>query len=119
MCLNRRTKKSNILLYVKKNLLDMDNKELLNKARENIPEIITDFSKNKFGELIINVNYNNTLSKERKKLERNIKPYSDNIIILYFDSVSRCNGLRQLKKTFKFIEKFMPYKGYSNKLYYL
>ena len=117
MCLNRITKKSSILLYVKKNLLDMENKELLNKASENIPEIITDFSKNKFGELIINVNYNNTLSKERKKLERNTKPYSDNIMILYFDSVSRCNGLRQLKKTLKFIEKFMPYKGYTNKLF--
>lgn len=44
----------------------MDNKNLLNKENVNIPEIITDFSKNKYGELIINVNYNNTLSKERK-----------------------------------------------------
>lgn len=95
----------------------MDNKNLLNKENVNIPEIITDFSKNKYGELIINVNYNNTLSKERKKLESNTKPYSDNIMILYFDSVSRSNGLRQLKKTLKFIEKFMSYKGYSNKLY--
>lgn len=76
----------------------MDNKNLLNKENVNIPEIITDFSKNKYGELIINVNYNNTLSKERKKLESNTKPYSDNIMILYFDSVSRSNGLRQLKK---------------------
>ena len=117
MCLNRGTKTKNILLYVKKNLIDMDNKMLLNKSKINIPEIITDFSKNKFGELIINVNYNNTLSNERKKLERNSKPYSDNIMILYFDSVSRCNGLRQLKKTLKFIEKFMSYKGYSNKLF--
>jgi len=117
ICLNRRTKTKNILLYVKNNLLDMDNKELSNKIKEEFPEIITDFTKNIFGELIINVNYNNTLSKERKKLERNIKPYSDNIMILYFDSVSRCNGLRQLKKTLKFIEKFMSYKGYSNKLF--
>ena len=59
----------------------MDNKTQLKKAKANIPEIITDFSKNKFGELIINVNYNNTLSNERKKLERNTKPYSDNIMI--------------------------------------
>ena len=117
MCLHRRTKHKNILLYVKNNLIDMDNKTQLKKAKANIPEIITDFSKNKFGELIINVNYNNTLSNERKKLERNTKPYSDNIMILYFDSVSRCNGLRQLKKTLKFIEKFMSYKGYSNKLF--
>jgi hypothetical protein len=38
-------------------------------------------------------------------------------MILFFDSVSRRNGLRQFKKTLKFIEKFMPYKGFSNKLY--
>ena len=33
------------------------------------------------------------------------------IQILYFDSVSRPNALRQLKKTMSFIEKFMAYKG--------
>jgi len=117
ICLRRYTKKSNIIIYVKNHLLDMDNKELLIKEKDNIPEIIVDFSKNKSGELIINVNYNDTLSKERKKLEKNLKPYYENILILYFDSVSRSNGLRQLKKTLKFIEKFMKYKGHSNQLY--
>jgi len=117
ICLKYSKGKNNIFLYVKKHLIDMDNKELLNKAKVNNPEIIADFSKNKFGELIINVNYNKTLSKKRKNLEKNTKPYSENIMILYFDSVSRSNGLRKLKKTFKFIEKFMKYKGYSNKLY--
>jgi hypothetical protein len=117
MCLNKPKKTSNIDLYVKKNILDMDNKKLLTNGKNNIPEIIVDFSKNKYGKLIINVNYNDTLSKERKNLAKNSKPYKENILILYFDSVSRTNGLRQLKKTFKFIEKFMPYKGYFNKLY--
>lgn len=117
MCLNKPRKKNNINVYVKKNILDMDNKQLLANEKNNIPEIIADFSKNKYGELIINVNYNDTLSKERKNLAKNSKPYTENILILYFDSVSRSNGLRQLKKTFKFIEKFMPYKGYFNKLY--
>jgi len=102
---------------VSNNLIDMDRKDILNKEKENIPEIIADFSKNEFGELKIDVNYNDTLSKERKNLEKNSKPYSDNILILYFDSISRNNGLRQLKKTLKFIEKFMPYTGYSNKLF--
>jgi hypothetical protein len=116
MCLNKPTKTSNIPLYIKKNLIDMDNKNILEKLKNNTPEIIADFSKNKFGELIINVNYNDTLSKERKKLAKNSKPFYENILILYFDSVSRNNGLRKLIKTFKFIEKFMPYKGYFNKL---
>ena len=117
MCLNRPNKKRSIRIYVKKNLIDMDNKEILDKIKANTPEIIADFSKNKFGELKINVNYNDTLSKERKKLEKYSKPYSENILILYFDSISRSNGLRHLKKTLKFIEKFMSYKGYSNKLF--
>ena len=115
--LNYNWKKNKLLSYSKHNLIDMDNQELLNKTKIYIPEVIADFSKNKFGKLIINVNYNKTLSEERKKLERNTKPYSENIMILYFDSVSRNNGLRKLKKTFKFINKFMKYKGYSNKLY--
>jgi len=117
ICLNQFKEKNCISLYIKKNLIDMDNKEILNKNNTNIPEIIVDFSKNINGKLIINVNYNKSLSIERKKLEKYLKPFSENILLLYFDSVSRNNGLRQLKKTFKFIERFMPYKGYSNKLY--
>ena len=110
-------RKKNIKNYVRLNLIDMDNITQLNKIKPNIPEIVADFSKNPFGELIIKVNYNETISKERKKLEKNSIPLYENIMILFFDSVSRRNGLRQLKKTLKFIEKFMPFKGYSSKLH--
>ena len=115
MCLSVPTRNSNINLYVSQNLLDMDNKANLNKTK--LPEIVVDFSKNPYGEIIINVNYNETVSKERKELEKNSNPLENNIMLLFFDSVSRRNGLRQFKKTLQFIEKFMPYKGYSNKLY--
>ena len=115
MCLNLPTKKGSIGLYVRQNLYDMDNKAHLNKTK--LPEIVVDFSKNPYGKIIINVNYNETVSKERKELEKKSNPLSENIMILFFDSVSRRNGLRQFKQTLKFIEKFMPYKGYSNKLY--
>ena len=37
--------------------------------------------------------------------------------MLYVDSVSRVNGLRQLKKTVKFFENFMSYKGHAHKKY--
>ena len=94
--------------YFLSHLIDMDNKYIINK---NLSEIIIDFSKNEFGEMIINVNYNETLSKERKKLENNTIPFSNNIMILYLDSVSRANAIRQLKKTIKFFEKFISYKG--------
>ena len=98
--------------YSSKNLIDMDNipPELP------FPEYIVDFSKDPSGELIINLNYNESLSKERKKFELNSNPYSNNIMIIYIDSISRVNALRKLKKTIKFFEKFISYKGgYNNK----
>ena len=109
--------KDSIKKYVSHNLFDMNNKEQSNIPKLNIPEIVTDFSNNPYGELIINVNYNETISKERKELEKNTNPLYENIMILFFDSVSRTNGLRQFKKTLKFIEKFLTYKGYSNKFF--
>ena len=81
--------------YTSKNLIDMD-KSL--PPNLNKPEYIVDFSKDPLGELTINLNFNETLSKERKKLEINSTPYSDNILLLYIDSVSRANALRKMKK---------------------
>lgn len=94
------------------NLIDMDNKTLLERQFKNeIPEMIVDFSKNPNGEVKINLNFNKSLSILRKKDESKVNPYSENIMILYIDSVSRGNGLRQLKKSTKFFEKFMAYEG--------
>ena len=96
----------------------MDNKELLNSVFKNkIPEIELDFRNNPNGEMIINVNFNKTLSNERKTKEYKYTPYSKNIILLFIDSVSRANSMRQLKKTLKFFEKFMFYKGAFNEKY--
>lgn len=80
MCLSVPTRNSNINLYVSQNLLDMDNKANLNKTK--LPEIVVDFSKNPYGEIIINVNYNETVSKERKELEKNSNPLENNIMLL-------------------------------------
>ena len=50
------------------NLLDMDNKEILNNLGDEMrPEIIVDFSNNTKGKLIIDLNYNQTLSQQRKE----------------------------------------------------
>lgn len=57
------------------------------------------------------------MSVERRKYEKNTIPYSDNIIILYIDSISRNNVLRKLNKTMNFFEKFISYKGGHNKKY--
>ena len=102
--------------YISHNLLDVDNKELMKKIKkENLPEIQVDFSKNYYGKMIIDLNYNEILSGNRKKLEKNSDPYSNNLLLIYIDSVSRANSIRQLKKTLKFFEKFMSYNSSSYK----
>ena len=101
-----------LLNFIKNNIVDMDDINLVEKIyKENKPELIVDFTKNPYGEIIIDLKFNRTLSEERKKLENKTIPYAKNIIILYIDSISRSYSMRQLKKTLNFIEKFMPYKG--------
>lgn len=78
------------------------------------PEIIVDFSKDPLGELFIDVKYNESLSNERKKLENLSNPYSNNILIIFLDSVSRVNSLKHLNKTLNFFEKFISYEGGFN-----
>ena len=107
-----------IYKYVFANLVDMDNKEILDKYfKEKIPEIYIDFNNEGIGKLIIDIKFNKTLSNERKLLEKNSNPYSNNILLLYIDSLSRANAIRQLNKTMKFIKLFMSYKGAFNKKY--
>jgi len=98
------------------NLVDMDNQSILNEYyKEKVPEIEIDFTNVDKPKLIINLHFNKSLSDERKLTENNSEPYSKNILLLYLDSLSRVNALRQLKKTTKFFEKFMSYKdNYHN-----
>ena len=108
----------NIKLFTKINLIDMDNEVQLKEiGKNNFPEIIVDFTDNPNGKMIINLRFNESLSKERLENEKKTNPYSKNIIILYFDSVSRSSSLRQLKKTTKFFENFISYKGNYNPEY--
>ena len=108
----------NFETQVYQNLVDMDNEEEIKKHYgNNIPEVYTDFSVNKDGEMFIDLHYNETLSKEKKKLENNSNPYANNIMVLYLDSLSRANSIRKLKKVMQFFEYFTPYKGKSNQNY--
>ena len=100
--------------FVLENFVDMNNLTLLNLLKDKIPEISVDFSTNINGKINVNLNFNQSLSDERKKLENKNNPYSKNIMILFIDSVSRAYSIRQLKKTLNFIEKFMSFKGNRN-----
>ena len=118
LLLNFMEHNNTVLKYIKNNMVDMDNIKLVEEIyKENKPELIVDYTNNPYGEIIIDLKFNKTLSEERKKLEKNSIPYSKNIIMLYIDSISRAYSIRQLKKTLHFIEKFMPYKGGYNKNY--
>ena len=98
--------------YFLNHLVDMDNKALLGKYfKGKLPEVEINFTNINDPKLVINLHYNKSLSEERKLLEKKCEPFSNNILILYLDSLSRVNALRQLKKTTKFFERFMQYKG--------
>ena len=61
--------------------IDMNNLTLLNLLKDKRPEINIDFSDNEDGKMSVNLNFNHTLSIERKELEKFTTPYSNNIII--------------------------------------
>ena len=113
--LKKQQNSKNLYNEIMNNLIDMDNKDLLKQLGEKEkPEVVLDFSENEYGNIHINLNYDEELSKERKKLEKETEPLYDNIIFLFFDAISRKHFTRVFKKTSKFLENFMKYEGYSN-----
>ena len=115
-------KHSNVILqrYSFKNLIDMDKDIPQNLSQ---PEYIVDFSEDPSGKLTINLDFNETLSLERQQYEKYSNPYSNNVLIIYMDSVSRGNSLRKLKKTLNFFEQFIQYEGghhpnYPNEIFH-
>ena len=102
---------------VSKNIIDMNKYEQMKRNRDR-PEVILDFSEDKNGMIKINIEKNENLAKERKKLEKDNKSKFDNILFIFIDSLSREHFKRKLKKTKRFIEQFMKendadYKSYQ------
>ena len=113
--LKKQQNSKNLYNEIMNNLIDMDNADLLKKlGKKEKPEVVLDYSKNEYGEVHINLNYDEELSKERKKLEKNSKPLYDNIIFLFFDAISRKHFTHVFKKTSAYINNFFKYEGYSN-----
>ena len=106
--------------YVLKNMILMDlynnpEKKYYNESYlKPEVEIIYD-EKTKKRKIEINLIKNETLSKERKKIEKNPKNNQpsifNNILIIYIDCISRQHFLRIMKKTSSFIEQFMKYNN--------
>lgn len=97
------------------NLVDMDDiKQLEQLGPKERPEVVLDYTKNEFGEIHIDISYDQELSMERKKLEKNSNPLYDNIIFIFLDGISRRHFTRAYKKSAEFIEKFMSYNGINN-----
>ena len=92
---------------VLKNIIDVEKL----KSDEPYPESVLDFSKNKFGELKINLVKNETLEKERLEIEKNQnnKYIFKNIFMIYSDATSRAHFQRSLPKLSNFIKRFLPY----------
>ena len=81
--------------------MDKDRDKLLNS-----PEFEISFDKNDKGSLKISITPNKTLIKERRKLE-NPNSLLKNVLLLFFDSVSRKKFQTALPITSKWIEKYM------------
>ena len=98
------------LVNVLYNLVDMDNEEQVNQLPENLkPEVILDYTDNKYGDIKINLIKHEKLSEERKLLEKNSNPLYKNIFVVFMDAVSRSQFLRKMKKTAAYLEKFFKY----------
>ena len=89
---------------------------LINLEKSNInSETILDFSTNKYGELKINFTKNESLSNERKKLDKsNNKAESiyDNVLMIFLSSTSRAHFQRAMPKLSKFVSKLMGYEPF-------
>jgi hypothetical protein len=91
--------------FVSENMINMEKYSKENKTISQ-PEFTVNFDKKGEGHLKINLIKNETLSKERKKLE-NPKSLFKNLLIIYIDSASRIQFKRGLKNLFNFLESFM------------
>ena len=88
-------------------MINMEKFNYSNKELE-IPEITLKFNKEGKGKISMNIYKNETLIKERKKLE-NENSLFDNILIIYIDAVSRNHFKRVFPKLGKFLKNFMKY----------
>ena len=90
-------------------LMDLftENKNLYypNISKPEIEVILDD----KGGKILINIEKNETLIKERRKLRNNNSIYK-NVLVIFIDTLSRPHFYRKFPKTAKFLKKFTSYE---------
>ena len=112
---------NNFATYVNEKtiLLDYyeDPKEKSDKYPNELPpEITLTFDDQGYGIVNQKINFNETLSKERKKISDKKNPLFKNIFMFYIDSLSHKHFQRKLPKTTKLFKKYFLYnENYSEK----
>ena len=94
---------------INQNMIKMDLYNNENYPNEPYPEVELFFDENNHGKIKINLTKNETLSLERKEIEKNTHSLFNNVLIVYIDAVSRNLFQRKMHKLAKFIEQYMPY----------
>ena len=94
---------------VNHNIIKMDLFNEENYPNEQYPEVEVFFDENNHGMIKINVTKNETLSQERKKIEKDKNSLFNNVLIIYVDSLSRNHFQRKMHKLTKYLEPFMKY----------
>ena len=103
--------------FVHNNTIIMDLYNEINYPNEPPPEVELKFNGTK-GTIYQHINFNKTLSEERKKLSEKYKTLYDNVFIFFIDTLSRKHFIRKLPKTSKLIEKYMIYNTNSTEKKY-
>jgi hypothetical protein len=99
--------------FVHNNTIIMDLYNEINYPNEPPPEVELKFNRTK-GTIYQHINFNKTLSEERKKLSEKYKTLYDNVFIFFIDTLSRKHFIRKLPKTSKLIEKYYHSKKDKN-----
>ena len=100
-------------------MIPLNNKEdIYHINSQSKPEVTLKFDPiTQMGEINIEINKNEKLSKKRKKLYESLtskeKPKYSNILFLYIDAISRPEFIRSMKETQRFLSKYYNSSKYS------
>ena len=98
-----------------KNIINMDNFTEQSYPNEPQPEVELTFNTTtNQGSINMHLIRNETLSKERKRMEKNSSSLYQNVLIIYLDAISRQNFFRKLNKTVSFLNQFTRYDTNKN-----